>query len=63
MQKGPPILRSALIGVLRLELTYRDLLAHEWTGELQRDDQARRKVELLTADEYETSESLVVPSR
>jgi hypothetical protein len=46
MHKGAPILRSALTGELRLELTYRDPFAKE------------RADELSTAADYHTSESL-----
>ena len=46
MHKGAPILRSALTGGLRLELTYRDPFAKE------------RADELSTAADYDTSESL-----
>jgi hypothetical protein len=58
MQKGAPILRSALTGGLRLELTYRDPFAKERTDELQREEQARHNVELSTAADYDTSEGL-----
>jgi len=57
MQKAVPIPRSALTGGLGLELTYQDRFAHEWTDELQTDDQAQHEVELSTAAEYEASES------
>jgi hypothetical protein len=40
MQKGVPILRSALIGCLRLELTYRETSAQERTDVSQREEQA-----------------------
>ena len=46
MHRGAPILRSALTGGLRLELTYRDPFAKE------------RADELSTAADYDTSESL-----
>jgi hypothetical protein len=57
MHKGAPILRSALTGRLLLELTYRDLSVQERTYE-HREEQAQRNVELLTAADYGTSESL-----
>jgi hypothetical protein len=58
MQKGAPILRSALIGWLQLELTYRDPSAHQWTDELQTDDQAKHDAELSTAADFDTPGSL-----
>ncbi len=58
MQKGAPILRSALSDGLRLELTYRDPFAKERPNELQRGEQAQHKVELSTAADCVTSESL-----
>ena len=58
MQKGVPILRSALTGGLRLELTYRDPLAKERRDELQREEQAEHNIELATAAADDTSESL-----
>jgi len=58
MQKGAPILRSALSGGLRLELTYRDPFAKEQRNELQGGEQAQHKVELSTAADCDTSESL-----
>ena len=58
MQKGAPILRSALSDGLRLELTYRAPFAKERPDELQRGEQAQHKVELSTAADCDTSESL-----
>lgn len=58
MHKGPPILRSALIGKIRLELAYRDAPTAERTDELQREDQAQHTVELSSAADYDTPGSL-----
>ena len=58
MQKGTPILRSALIIGLRLELTYRDPSAPGRTEELHREDHAQHNIELSTAADYDTPESL-----
>ncbi len=57
MQKGTPILRSALISGQRLELTYRDPSAPGRTEELHKDH-AQHNVELSTAADYDTPESL-----
>jgi len=58
MQKGTPILRSALISGQRLELTYRDPSTPGRTEELHRKDHAQHNVELSTAADYDTPESL-----
>jgi hypothetical protein len=62
MEKGVPVLRSALAGKLLLELTYRDPFAKQQTDELQRGEQAPHIDELSTAD-YDTSEGLQLTTR
>ena len=57
-KKGAPILRSALTSGLPLELTYRDPSVQERLDELHSKEQAQHNVEVSTAAEYETSESL-----
>ena len=55
MHKGVPILRSALIGSLRLELAYRESSTLEPTDELQREEPEQYRVELSTSADYHTS--------
>jgi hypothetical protein len=64
MEKGVPVLRSALAGKLLLELTYRDPFAKPQTDELQRGEQAPHIIdELSTAAGCDTSESLQLTTR
>jgi hypothetical protein len=58
MLKGAPILRSALTGSVRLELTYRDPFAKKLTDELQKEERAQHNIEFSTAADCNISESL-----
>ena len=52
MRKGAPIIRSALTGTLRLELTYCDPSVPQRTEELQNENQQQQNVTAIPVNHH-----------